>query len=271
MDLFYERSVMSAADDRCDLFDPGVGVALDAARVQARGAALRAGATDETLVIVERRARARAEAADCASADVATAAGRVRAAFEGYSRLSRLNYPGDMSEWRADRTISREGPLWRLAQSVSFGWDRMIFGLAGKEGQGVLLASVAFADKASPYTVRLVMRDATRTAGPYLDRRQANGAGPIPLAGRVPPRAASQVFSAEARSPASPRMAPTGAKSAILARFPRAATEALTALDPREAVIVEFVFAGRDGDTVRRAYVEVGDFAAGRAFLRVEH
>jgi hypothetical protein len=32
---------------------------------------------------------------------------------------------------------------------------------------------------------------------------------------------------------------------------------------------VEFVFAGSAGDLVRRAYVEVGDFAAGRAFLQV--
>jgi hypothetical protein len=38
-------------------------------------------------------------------------------------------------------------------------------------------------------------------------------------------------------------------------------------LDPREAVRVDFIFAGRDGDSVRTAYIEVGDFAAGRAFL----
>ncbi|MDO9247070.1 MAG: hypothetical protein Q7U11_11435, partial [Phenylobacterium sp.] len=39
----------------------------------------------------------------------------------------------------------------------------------------------------------------------------------------------------------------------------------LSGLDPREAVMVEFLFAG---DAARRAYVEVGDFAAGRAFLQ---
>jgi dihydroorotate dehydrogenase electron transfer subunit len=49
LDLFYERSVMHAVDRRCDLFDPGVAAALDAARVQARGAALRAGAIVQTL------------------------------------------------------------------------------------------------------------------------------------------------------------------------------------------------------------------------------
>ena len=269
LDLFYERTVMAAADKRCDLFDPGVTTALDAARVQARGASLRAGASEEALQGVEQRAWSKAQGADCQSADVKTAAGRVRTAFEGYSRISRLTYPGDTAAWSADRTISVTGPLWRLSQPVSFNWDKMIFGLAGKEGQGVLLASASFADGASPYTVRLVMRDTTRTSGPFLDRRLANGDGRIPLTGRIP-SSATRSFSAEARSLASPRLAPAGAKSALLVRFPAAATEALAKLDPREAVMVEFLFAGRDTDAVRRAYVEVGDFAAGRAFLNVE-
>jgi hypothetical protein len=42
------------------------------------------------------------------------------------------------------------------------------------------------------------------------------------------------------------------------------AARELALLDPREAVAVEFLF---PGDEVRRAYVEVGDFAAGKAFL----
>ncbi|MCI3133742.1 hypothetical protein MQH10_15865, partial [Phenylobacterium aquaticum] len=37
LDLFYERTVMAAADTRCGLFSGGVGSALAAARVQARG------------------------------------------------------------------------------------------------------------------------------------------------------------------------------------------------------------------------------------------
>ena len=42
----------------------------------------------------------------------------------------------------------------------------------------------------------------------------------------------------------------------------------MSELDPREAVTVEFAFPGRGDEMTRRAYVEVGDFAAGRAFLR---
>ncbi|MFZ5670504.1 MAG: hypothetical protein ACOY4K_13510 [Pseudomonadota bacterium] len=269
LDLYYERTLMGAADARCDLFDPVVGAALEAGRVQARGAALRAGASAETLQAAEARALARGRAVDCASPDVATAASRVRSAFAGYARMPRMTYPGDLSEWRADRTVSLEKPLWRLSQTVSFGWDRMIFGLGGRDRRGVLLASASFADGASPYAVRLVMRDPARAAAPYLDRRQAGTDGRIPLPGRLPPAYAQRSWSAEARSPASPRLAPGRARDALLVRFPADAADALAALDPREAVMVEFLFAGQGGEGVRRAWVEVGDFAAGRAFLAI--
>ena len=43
----------------------------------------------------------------------------------------------------------------------------------------------------------------------------------------------------------------------------------LMVVNDSEAVAVEFVFSGRSGDVVRTASVEVGDFAAGRAFLKV--
>ncbi len=77
------------------------------------------------------------------------------------------------------------------------------------------------------------------------------------------------MFSAEARDAADPRLLPAGAKTGVAFVFPAAATDAIAALDPREAVILEFVFTGRGHDEVRRAFVEVGDFAAGRAFLAV--
>jgi hypothetical protein len=55
-------------------------------------------------------------------------------------------------------------------------------------------------------------------------------------------------------------------KSGWAFRFPDSAAVELSRLDPREAIAVEFLF---PGDVTRRAYVEVGDFAAGRAFLQV--
>ena len=75
------------------------------------------------------------------------------------------------------------------------------------------------------------------------------------------------MFTAESRDRANAMLLPTDAKSGWSFRFSPAAQVALAGLDPREAVIVEFVFAGPNGDKVRQAHVEVGDFAAGRAFL----
>src|SRR4051812_45614195 len=78
LDLLYERTVMTAADRRCSLFTPAVSASLAAYRLQARGAALRAGATPETLTGIERRAGEKAAGLDCAGKDLAVAAGRVR-------------------------------------------------------------------------------------------------------------------------------------------------------------------------------------------------
>jgi len=57
---------------------------------------------------------------------------------------------------------------------------------------------------------------------------------------------------------------PEGREAAQTWTFPAAAADALSGLDPREVFTVEFVF--RDGSATRSVF-EVGDFAAGRAFL----
>lgn len=261
-DQLYERTLMTSADARCRLFKPAVGSALDAARAQARGATLRSGASEDQVTAVERRAVARADATACGSKDLTVAAGRVRQAFDGYSTMLRMAYPGDRATWQADRSVSATIPVWRLSQPASFGGDRLVFGLSGRANQ--MLAVATFADGAQPYAARLVLRDPGRTQGPYLNARNASG-----LAANAAPRNASRVFGAETRDAAPPTLLPTGARTGLSFRFPREAGDVLSRLDPREAATVEFVFAGRDGvDVVRRAYVEVGDFAAGRAFLR---
>ena len=261
-DQLYERTLMTSADARCRLFKPAVGSALDAARAQARGATLRSGVSEVQVAAVEQRARAKAGAAACNSPDLKTAADRVRQAFDGYSTMTRMTYPGDRATWQADRSVSATIPIWRLSQPAGFGGDRLMFGLVGRANQMTAVAN--FADGAQPYAARLVVRDTLRTQGPYLNARNAKG-----LAANAAPRNASRVFGSETRDAAPLTLLPTGAKTGLSFRFPQEAADALSRLDPREAATVEFVFTSRSGvDTVRRAYVEVGDFAAGRAFLR---
>jgi len=265
LEVLYERTVMTAANERCGLFAPPVGAALDAGRAQARNAALRAGADPQKLAATEQRARAAAGRVACNSTDLVVAAARVRTAFESYAKLTRMAYPGDLSSWRADRGAGRAA-RWRLAQDVTFGWNRMTFGLAGREGEDALVAVAAFPDGATPYSARLVLRDVERSPMAYLDRRAADLNGRMPLDRRMPPASALKTYTAQARSPAGADLAGKDLKAGWAFRFPPEAAAKLAALDPREAVAVDFVF---PGDTVRRAYVEVGDFAAGRAFLQL--
>jgi hypothetical protein len=274
-DLFYERAVMSAADQRCGLFAPDVAAALAAATAQARGAALRAGTSGEVLRQAERTAQAKAATVDCRSQDVATAAARVKSAFSGYAKITRLTYAGDVAGWQADRNIYRTA-RWQLSQETSFGPGpengRLAFGLIGKEGPGALVAVARFADGAEPYAARLVLRDGARSAQPYLARYGTGSTAGLPLAQRLPPPLAQKAYAAAARAPAGPDLLPPnlqekgGAMSGWAFRFPDAASLELAGLDPRESVAVDFLFAG---DVTRRAYIEVGDFAAGRAFLQV--
>ncbi|HYD43681.1 MAG TPA: hypothetical protein VEA79_00290 [Phenylobacterium sp.] len=266
-DLFYERTLMRAADARCRLFAPPVAQALAAAQAQARGAALRSGVEGRVLTQVEARARARAAATPCGSRDLATAAARVRSGFAGYARLTRQDYPGDIAPWRADRTPAAE-PRWRLAQETRLGFDRLRFGLLGAAVPGELTALVQFADGRTPYAARLVMRDPTRAGGVYLARY--DGRRRPPLAGRLPPPSAVRTVMASARRPVTESKATKGFKGGWSFAFPASAVVALDGLDPREAVAVEFLFSRRGApDEVRRAYIEVGDFAAGRAFLQL--
>lgn len=260
-DQLYERTLMTFADARCGLFSPAISAALDASRAQARGATLRSGVSEPQVAALEQRARAKAAAAACNSKDLTLAAARVKAAFDGYAQMQSMTYPGDVSAWKADRASSATIPFWRLSQTSAFGPDRLIFGLAGRNK--TVTAVATFENGQRPYAARVILRDTKRTLGPYIDHRSGRA-----LTGKVAPRNASLVFNAETRGEAPPTLLPTGAKTGLAFRFPVAVAEAMSQLDPREAVTIEFVFTGRGDEMTRKAYVEVGDFAAGRAFLR---
>jgi len=264
LDLYYERALMSAADARCGFFDPAVGSALNVAKFQARGAALRAGIDPGIVRGVSRKAMTRAYAVSCSSPDLAVAADRVRMAFDSYAKMLKMDYPGDIVGWQADRGSSNLALRWRLTQDVSQNGDRLLFGLAGRSGANALLALAHFKNDAAPYSARLIMRDDQLTVGPYLDARGA-ASRKIPLDRRFAANGAQISFTAEARSSAGSDLLPKTLTSGWAFRFPAQAARQLAALDPRESVAIDFIF---PDDSIRRLYIEVGDFAAGRAFLQ---
>lgn len=262
-DLFYERTVLGLANGRCHLFNADMAAALGASAAQARGAALRSGRTEASLREIEGLARGRAGRIDCASPELAAAAGRARDAFAAFAKYARMSYPGDIAGWSADRNVGKT-IRWRLAQKPSLPGGQLTFGLTGRVGPSALMAVGQFADGAQPYSARILVRDTARTMGAYLDRPGGGATRSLPLDRRVPPATVLRGFSATARSAAGEDLLPK-AKNGWAFRFPEEAIQVLTTLDPREAVIVEFL----TPKGPRRAYVEVGDFAAGRAFLQI--
>jgi len=267
-DVYFERVLMGEANLRCHLFTPELASALGSAAAQARGAALRSGVTEAAVADVGQNARLRADQTPCGAPDLGVAAARVRAAFDGYAHLQSMTFPGDSADWRAQRSTAMRTMTWRLSQSARFGADRLVFGLAGRAGASGLITAASFADGAQPYAARLVVRDVARAPSPFIGGfSQAGRSG---LAGRMPMRTATVAFAAEARDEADASLLPPGAASGVAFRFPRQAADALDGLDPREAVAIDFLFEGPGGETVRTAYIEVGDFAAGRAFLAAD-
>jgi hypothetical protein len=261
--LYRERTAMLATGDRCRLFGASTSAALDAGRIQARTAAMRAGADDQTLNRGAAQAVAQVASLSCAAPIVQREAQRVRSAFALYSGLQKMSFPGDVGAWRADRSLAVHNAAWMLAQDAFAGEDPVVFGLAGRQGAQAITVAVAATDGAQPYAARIVLRDPARAPRPYL-----SGGHPA-LAARAPLRAAARVIMAEGKAPADRALLPGGANTAYAFRFPAETTIALQRLDPREAISVEFLYPSSRGDLVRTAFLEVGDFNAGMAFLKM--
>lgn len=247
VDRYYERSFILAANGRCGLFQPELTAALTAAVWQARGAALRAGGNDRDLAETAARARSRAAATRCDSADLKTVSGRVREAFSGWSRLTRMNFPGDRANWSADRAAYAR-PTWRLMQEARTGVSPVRFGVVGGINRPDQMAAVvSWHGRSRPTGVRIVLRDTTVAPRPWLARE-------LP-----PPSQRRSIWAAGVEA----------ADAGLLVEgqmwiFPATAADAISTLDPREVFVVEFLF--RDGSLARSTF-ETGDFAAGRAFL----
>ena len=251
-DAFYDRVFMLAAHQKCDLFEPRLIAALDAAALQARGAALRAGTPAADLTAAAARAQSKASRTACDDGDLSRVKARVQAGFAGWSRAARMSFPGDRSAWRGDRYEGREIG-WRLVQDGRTGGSPVRFGLAGQGPTATTpVAVVSFAGRPRPYAARLVMRDRAQAPRVWL------------TGGGLPPESARRVFFAASSRAAAPGLLTEGARQGEAWTFSAEAADALAQLDPRESFVIEFLF--RD-DSVASARFEAGDFAAGRAFL----
>ena len=252
---YYDRSFVLAANQKCQLFAPVVTVALTSATLQARGAAMRAGATPEDLASTAGRAASRANQTACADPQLALVKDRVANAFAGWADTPRMTFPGARSAWYGDR-YALVGPGWRLKQTVQSGQAPVSFGLVGDvDHDQVLAAVVTFVGRSRPYAARIVLRDAQVSPRPWPASTAA---------GDLPPEAVRRAVFATGSADASQGLLLRGRKDGQVWRFPDATADLIARLDPREAFAVEFLFSD---DSVARATFEAGDFAAGRAFI----
>jgi hypothetical protein len=262
-ELFRERTAMLATGDRCRLFDADVSAALASGAAQARTAALRTGIDESALARGAAQARDQVSTLACGAPIVQREAQRVKSAFSLYAALHKMSFPGEVSGWRADRTLPVRNASWMLAQDAFAGQDRVVFGVAGRQGAQAVTVTVSAIDGLQPYAARIILRDPMRSPQVYVPQ------GPAPLSARAPARGAARVIMAEARAEADQALLPTGASNASAFRFPTETMGVLQHLDPREAISVEFLYPSNRGDVIRTAFLEIGDFNAGLAFLKM--
>ncbi|CAN5239891.1 hypothetical protein BH09PSE1_BH09PSE1_27530 [soil metagenome] len=252
---YYDRSFVLAADQKCRLFAPIVAGALTSATLQARGAAVRQGATPDDLAATAGRAASKAGQTSCDDPQLDRVKTRVAEAFAGWADTPRMTFPGAKSTWYGDR-YALVGPGWRLKQTVRTGQAPVSFGLVGDAGHGETLAAVvSFVGRNRPYAARIVMRDADKLPRPWLAGSRA---------GDLPPEALRRVVFSAASAEAAAGLLAAERKDGQEWRFPDATADLIAQLDPREVFAVEFLFSD---DSVARATFEAGDFAAGRAFV----
>lgn len=261
-EIYAERTIALAIDARCDLFSDGQRAALDAARLQARGALLRSGV--EPVRLLEFGEAVEDDVADQACDDEQTLAMQaiVNSAYEAYLRIPEMSFPGDAFDWEANRLNYAAKADWVVRQDAG----EVQAGLTSIEAQ--VKFTVSTPDPGQYSGAVLVLRDPQRepelydpTVGGLFDAPDE-----APWARWTPPDRARQLFWASERVTGDAAVLISGSPGAQVYRFPDAAARAISALDPRESVRVDYL--NQQGQPVMSKYFEVGDFGAAVAFLQ---
>jgi len=262
-DLIYgERTAALAMDAQCALFTDRQRAALEAARLQARGALLRSGITPEQIRTYGDEFADEARELPCDSGTVLAMQARVLTAFEGYLRVPNMSFPGTTFSWLADRQILTDAPVWALVQDTG----RIRAGISRVDGD--IRFTIALPDGGDYISAVLVMRNTDRAPDLYDPTMGGMFAGP-PTAGWArwtPPDYARRMVWASDQMSGAAADALAGSAQGHVFRFPLSVVQQLDALDPRETARIDFM--NREGDRITSEYFEIGDFAAAVAFLR---
>ena len=260
--IFGERTAALAMDQNCALFTDRQRAALEAARLQARGALLRSGISPAQLQAYGDEFANDAGARSCSAEETLAMQARVLAAFEGYLRVPNMAFPGTAFSWTADRQVITNQPVWALLEDTG----RIRAGISSVEGE--FRFTVALPRGGNYISAILVVRDIERAPNLYDPTMGGMFAGPANAAWArfTPPDYARKLVWASDQMDGPAADALAGVTGAHVFRFPASVVQRLAALDPRETAHIDLM--DRNGERITSEYFEIGDFAAAIAFLR---
>ena len=260
--IFGERQLAMAVDTRCGLFTANQRMALDAARLQARGLLLREGISQYALDDYTRDLQQQAAGIACNDPAVGDLQTRVVEGFVGWVRIRSMDFPGAHFTWTASRSIMPDMAVWSIVQDQG---DLKI-GVSTRDGERRL--SLALPGGQIATSAILILRDMERQPTLYDATMGGTYTGPTdaPWARWTPPRFAQSRHWASGRTTGADAADLAGSAQATLFDFPMSTADALAARDPRETARIELM--DRRGNIIASHYIEIGDFGAALAFLR---
>ena len=254
-DIYAQRALARALDDRCSLFTESARLALDGAYLQARGDLLRAGFAADRIDQTYDQITRNASNQPCDSDATLSAAANIHSAFIGWQRERYQNYVGAPNIWQANRPYGYDS--WVVAQTLTDVELPLQIGLYNSD----LEYSLAIAANTSAGIASLTVRFRDIAIAPTLYDPSLGGLlmveGMPSWTSYLPPPEASFRYIPVAR---------WTDESLTYFGFGESALEAFAALDPREAALIEAYNA--QGALISVQYVGVGDFAAALAFVR---
>ncbi len=258
---FLERTAISAADERCDLFTEGERLALASGRYQVRNELLRANYDPAKVHRLGEQVSANARSLGCEHPSVTSVAATIRDSYRQYVKTKFMEFPGLHGFWEASRS---EHDAWAIREvdkeSGAIIGLRRVKSREHPDGEFQLAVSLP-AKGRTPTTVQLYMRDPTRLSDPWLGSL-IGSTGKL----SVPPRSVAKPEWA-----ARQKIERDVTKDRLFVYyFSKAAIERIEQLDPREAVAVEITPSPHETNKKpTRVYFEVGDFTAAHRFALI--
>jgi hypothetical protein len=254
-DIFAQRALARALDDRCSLFSDNQRLALEGAYLQARGdllrAGYRAGRIDHTYDQITRNAANQ----PCSSDATLAIAADIRSAFAGWQRERFQNYAGAPNPWQASRPYGYDS--WVISQILPAAEHPLRVGLYNTEQVHALTIAANRTSQIAAVTLHVRNPD----LAPALHDPSLGGlldvAGMPAWTDYLPPAEGKTSFLPASR---------WSDEDLAYFRFSEEALAAFARLDPREAALIEAFDA--QGNLVTSQYVGIGDFAAALAFVR---